>query len=123
MLNDTIERIDRFASEREWDQFHSPKNLAASISIEANELLEIFQWNDLSRQEIAEDKNKSQEISEEISNLSRILLNQNTKKTTSAKESTSDLDLGNLLEKNKGNKTDKIDSAIAVDVEVDIKKK
>ena len=64
-----------------------------------------------------------QEISEEISNLSRILLNQNTKKTTSAKESTSDLDLGNLLEKNKGNKTDKIDNAIAVDVEVDIKKK
>ena len=63
-----------------------------------------------------------QEISEEISNLSRILLNQNTKKTTSAKESTSDLDLGNLLEKNKGNKTDKIDNAIAVDVEVDIKK-
>lgn len=64
-----------------------------------------------------------QEISEEISNLSRILLNQNTKKTTSAKESPSDLDLGNLLEKNKGNKTDKIDNAIAVDVEVDIKKK
>ena len=64
-----------------------------------------------------------QEISEEISNLSRILLNQNTKKTTSAKESTLDLDLGNLLEKNKGNKTDKIDNAIAVDVEVDIKKK
>ena len=69
MLNDTIERIDRFASEREWDQFHSPKNLAASISIEANELLEIFQWNDLSRQEIAEDKNKSQEISEEIADV------------------------------------------------------
>lgn len=64
-----------------------------------------------------------QEISEEISNLSRILLNQNTKKTTSAKESTLDLDLGNLLEKNKGNKTDKIDNAIAVDSEVDIKKK
>jgi NTP pyrophosphatase (non-canonical NTP hydrolase) len=69
MLNDTIERIDRFASEREWDQFHSPKNLAASISIEANELLEIFQWTDLSRSEIAENTVRFQEISEEIADV------------------------------------------------------
>ena len=33
-----------FASERDWDQFHSPKNLAAALSVEAAELLEIFQW-------------------------------------------------------------------------------
>ena len=63
-----------------------------------------------------------QEISEEISNLSRILLNKNTKKLGSAKESTLDLDLGNLLENNNENKTDKIDNAIAVDDEIDIKK-
>ena len=69
MLNDTIEKIDRFASEREWDQFHSPKNLAASISIEANELLEIFQWTDLSRSEIAENTVRYPEISEEIADV------------------------------------------------------
>ncbi len=40
------ERIDRFNKEREWDQFHSPANLAKSISIEAAELLECFQWKD-----------------------------------------------------------------------------
>jgi len=34
-----------FAAERAWDQFHTPKNLATSISIEAAELLEIFQWS------------------------------------------------------------------------------
>lgn len=34
-----------FMSERDWDQFHSPENLAKSISIEAGELLECFQWN------------------------------------------------------------------------------
>ena len=34
-----------FASERDWDQFHTPKNLAASLSIESAELLEIFQWS------------------------------------------------------------------------------
>ena len=33
-----------FAAERDWDQFHSPKNLASALSVEASELLEIFQW-------------------------------------------------------------------------------
>ena len=42
----TIERILRFTTDRDWDQFHSPANLAKSISIEANELLECFQWSD-----------------------------------------------------------------------------
>jgi NTP pyrophosphatase (non-canonical NTP hydrolase) len=36
--------IREFTAERDWDQFHTPKNLAASISIEAGELLEQFQW-------------------------------------------------------------------------------
>ena len=34
-----------FAAERDWDQFHTPKNLAISISLEAAELLELFQWS------------------------------------------------------------------------------
>jgi len=46
MKEQTIERIRRFTEERDWDQFHSPANLAKSISIEANELLECFQWSD-----------------------------------------------------------------------------
>ena len=41
-----MERIDKFNKDRDWDQFHSPSNLAKSISIEAGELLECFQWND-----------------------------------------------------------------------------
>ncbi len=41
-----MQRIDKFNKDREWDQFHSPVNLAKSISIEANELLECYQWND-----------------------------------------------------------------------------
>jgi len=35
-----------FSNERDWDQFHTPENLAKSISIEAGELLECFQWSD-----------------------------------------------------------------------------
>ena len=41
------QRIDKFNKDRDWDQFHTPSNLAKSISIEANELLECFQWNDI----------------------------------------------------------------------------
>jgi NTP pyrophosphatase (non-canonical NTP hydrolase) len=46
MRKETIKRIKDFSKRRDWDQFHSPANLAKSISIEANELLECFQWND-----------------------------------------------------------------------------
>ena len=46
MNKETIQRIRKFSEDREWGQFHSPANLAKSISIEANELLECFQWSD-----------------------------------------------------------------------------
>ena len=44
-MQKAIKEIIEFNKEREWDQFHSPANLAKSISIEANELLECFQWD------------------------------------------------------------------------------
>ena len=40
------ERIDKFVNDRDWRQFYTPSILAKSISIEASELLECFQWND-----------------------------------------------------------------------------
>ena len=46
MKQETIQRILQFSADRDWDQFHTPANLAKSISIEANELLECFQWNE-----------------------------------------------------------------------------
>ena len=46
MNQQTIDRIRKFKEDRDWDQFHTPGNLAKSISIEANELLECFQWSD-----------------------------------------------------------------------------
>ena len=45
-LDELIKRIDKFNKDRDWDKFHSPANLAKSISIEANELLECFQWDE-----------------------------------------------------------------------------
>ena len=46
MKPETIERIRKFSEDRDWDQFHSPENLAKSIVSEAAELLECFQWSD-----------------------------------------------------------------------------
>ena len=46
MINDKLlaEMLGKFAAERDWDQFHTPKNIATSIAVEAAELLELFQW-------------------------------------------------------------------------------
>jgi len=46
------DRLRRFAAERDWEQFHAPKNLAIALSVEAAELLEHFQW-------LGEDASKS----------------------------------------------------------------
>ena len=45
MTQDTINKILQFRDERDWRQFHNPKDLAISISLEAAELLEVFQWS------------------------------------------------------------------------------
>lgn len=45
MTQETINKILQFRDERDWRQFHNPKDLAISISLEAAELLEVFQWS------------------------------------------------------------------------------
>lgn len=45
LKKETIEKILQFRDERNWKQYHSPKDLAISINLEASELLEIFQWS------------------------------------------------------------------------------
>lgn len=43
-MSDLNNRIRKFCEEREWSQFHDPKNLAISLQLEASEVLELFQW-------------------------------------------------------------------------------
>ena len=51
-----LDEIRKFNEERDWDQFHTPENLAKSISIEAGELLECFQWdNNFNKEEVFEE--------------------------------------------------------------------
>ena len=67
---DTIrKRLQEFAKERDWEQFHNPKNLAIALSVEVSELLEIFQWsNDGGFTEI-KDETTREEIKKEIADV------------------------------------------------------
>ena len=61
MKQQTIDRIRKFTEDRDWDQFHSPSNLAKSLVIESAELLECFQWSD--------DKYDIQHVKEELADV------------------------------------------------------
>lgn len=55
-MKEVLERIRKFNEDRDWDQFHTPENLAKSIAIESGELLECFQWNnDFNQKEVCEE--------------------------------------------------------------------
>ena len=64
-MKSTIEKINNFRDERNWRQFHKEKDLAISISLEANELLEIFQWK-TSEEAVA---NNLEHIKEELADV------------------------------------------------------
>ena len=56
-LRDLAQELDQFAEDRDWRQFHSPKNLASALVVEAGELLEHFQWmTEAQSRELAPDK-------------------------------------------------------------------
>ena len=55
-IDETLETLRAFVAERDWQQFHTPENLAKSVSIEAAELLECFQWQTTpEREEVAKE--------------------------------------------------------------------
>lgn len=62
--------MEAFVAERDWGKFHQPKNLAASVAIEAAELMELFQWDDVEDPTaIRADPAKMQRIREELSDV------------------------------------------------------
>jgi dCTP diphosphatase len=72
-MKDTIAKVLEFRDERDWQQFHDPKSLAASISIEAAELLELFQW--MTAEEARRHALENQErVSEEIADVAIYLI-------------------------------------------------
>lgn len=72
-MHDTLAKIRKFRDDRDWKQFHDPKNLSVSISIEAAELLELFQWmsGEEATRYAAENKER---VSEEIADVAIYLI-------------------------------------------------
>lgn len=65
MTQETINQILKFRDDRDWKQFHNPKDLAISISLEAAELLEVFQWSGSDTSNV----NKQEKIKEELADV------------------------------------------------------
>lgn len=65
--------IKKFSDERNWEQFHNPKNLSMALSVEASELLEIFQWLDFEQANNLE-KNKKEHAKQEIADIAVYLI-------------------------------------------------
>lgn len=69
------EKLRKFSSERDWDQFHTPKNLATALSVEASELLEIFQWlTDEQSFAVRDDEKRMRMVSHEMADVLLYLL-------------------------------------------------
>lgn len=63
------DKIAKFVQERNWNQFHNPKNLAMSIAIEASELMEIFQWLSMEESWDINNSSESNHLKEELSDV------------------------------------------------------
>jgi len=72
-MDDVIAQIRKFRDDRDWKQFHDPKSLAVSISIEAAELLEHFQWIDKA-QSAQHSADNREEIADEIADVAIYLI-------------------------------------------------
>lgn len=69
-VSDLKKRVAAFRDARDWKKFHNPKDLAASISIEANELLELFQWKTPQEVEaLLSDAKKRGEVQDELADI------------------------------------------------------
>ena len=68
--------IKKFVKERSWEQFHSPKNLSMSLSIEAAELMEHFQWTNTVEEavKVLKDKRKRSEVEDEVADIAIYLI-------------------------------------------------
>ncbi|MDD5109411.1 MAG: nucleotide pyrophosphohydrolase [Candidatus Omnitrophica bacterium] len=74
-LQEIKTRIKQFVKERDWEQYHSPKNLSMSIAIEAAELMEHFQWLTIEEShKLLKDKKKRIEIEDELADIAIYVL-------------------------------------------------
>ena len=66
--------LREFATNRDWKKFHTPKNLVCALSVEASELVEIFQWDNYTKSEIQQNKHLNMKISDEVADIMLYLI-------------------------------------------------
>lgn len=72
-LTELRDRLRKFAADRDWNQFHSPKNIAMALSVEVSELLEHFQWLTEEESKNLDPETKSQ-VADEIADVQNYLV-------------------------------------------------
>lgn len=72
--DDWTARIREFANERDWEQFHTPKNLAMALSVEVSELVEIFQWMTPEEAAAVMSGERAQDVRDEVADILTYLL-------------------------------------------------
>ena len=75
MIQELQKKIVKFRDDRDWKRFHTPKNLSMALSVEASELVEIFQWIDEARAgHFVRDKKNLEMIADEVADIAIYLL-------------------------------------------------
>lgn len=67
--NNLSNMVDKFVKERNWDDAHNPKNLSMAISIEASELMEIFQWMNIEDSKHIMNTDENEHVREEVADI------------------------------------------------------
>ena len=67
-------KLREFSKERDWDQYHSPKNLSMALSVEVAELVEIFQWSNDGGLDVIRDPNQKNKIKRELADIFNYLV-------------------------------------------------
>jgi len=68
------EKLRDFSKDRDWDQYHSPKNLAMALSVEVAELVEIFQWSNEGGLDVIKDQKQKEKIKQELADIFNYLV-------------------------------------------------
>lgn len=105
-MRELKQKLREFAEDRDWDQFHSPKNIAMALSVEASEIVEIFQW--MTEEESYQlEGNKLDMIKEEIGDVLIYLVRLSDKLGIDPLKAAKDKNVANALkypiDKSKGN--------------------
>ena len=74
-LEDLVIRLKKFADARDWEKFHTPKNLAMALSVEVSELVEIFQWMTAEESEnVMSDQKSADAVKDELADIALYLV-------------------------------------------------